>query len=348
MSGIEAGAMQRNYAIDFFKFFAIAAVVVIHTFPSDHELGFFFVDNFTRFAVPYFFAASGYLFGLKVKDNPHSWSYFKRYLWKILKIYLCWLLFYIGYDIVRIYLEHGGSVRGELSKYRENLTLRNLLYYGEGTSGYQLWFVIALVWSMTVLYGCFRMKKIGFLLMVSLGLNVAGLFGQSYAYFYELPVESTRDALYIGLFYTTLGFSFASCRKPMRFRKWTYLIGFCLFAVLQAAEGYWLEKVLSAKHGEYFLSTIFLTVFLFLLTITCPNLGKGLWISKVGARSLGIYTIHVFFIDMVDLLFDGLGEGSVTHSVLWNVIDASLVFSASYLAYDVLQLVKKRIPSPQK
>lgn len=87
--------MERNYAIDFIKFFAILAVVIIHTFPSDHQLGYFIFDNFSRFAVPFFFASSGYLFGLKVINNPKSVVYFKRYLMKILKIYVCWLMFYI-------------------------------------------------------------------------------------------------------------------------------------------------------------------------------------------------------------------------------------------------------------
>ncbi|WP_430871731.1 acyltransferase family protein, partial [Escherichia coli] len=57
--------MQRNYAIDFIKFFAILAVVIIHTFPSNDQLGYFVLDNLSRFAVPFFFVASGYLFSLK-------------------------------------------------------------------------------------------------------------------------------------------------------------------------------------------------------------------------------------------------------------------------------------------
>ncbi|WP_462410314.1 acyltransferase [Neobacillus sp. Marseille-QA0830] len=333
--------MQRNYAIDFIKFFAIVAVVLIHTFPADHELGFFFIDNFTRFAVPYFFVASGYLFAIKVKDNPNSWAYFKRYIFKILKIYVCWLLFYFAYDLVRMYLENGGNMRNELSKYRENLTFRNLVYYGEGTSGYQLWFVIALVWSIAILYLFFRLKKIGLLLVLSLIMNLVGLFGQSYSYFYELPVDSTRDALYIGLLYTTMGFWFASYQKARSYSNRAYFLWFCLFAVLQGVEGYWLEKVLSAKHGEYFVSTIFLTVFLFIFTLNHPQLGKGLSVSKIGAKSLGIYTIHVFFIDMVDLWFNDLGEGDATHSVFWNLMDAFLVFTVSYLVYGLLQRAKR-------
>src|SRR6185312_12383732 len=105
--------MESNHAIDFIKFFAILAVVTIHTFPSDHKLGYFILDNFSRFAVPFFFAASGYMFGLKVINNPKSVVYFKRYLLKILKIYVSWFILYSFYDVLRI-LMSGGNERHEL------------------------------------------------------------------------------------------------------------------------------------------------------------------------------------------------------------------------------------------
>jgi surface polysaccharide O-acyltransferase-like enzyme len=336
--------MERNYAIDFIKFFAILAVVIIHTFPSDHQLGFFILDNFSRFAVPFFFAASGYLFGLKVINNPKSAVYFKRYLIKILKIYVSWLMFYIFYDVLRIFMS--GNDKHELSKYFEGLTALNLLYYGQGTSGYQLWFVISLAWSIAVLYLFFRLKKITLLLILGLCLNILGLFGQSYSIFFEIPV-TTRDTIFIGLFYTTVGFWFAFAlpfQQSRKLDKKIYFYLFCFFSSLQAFEGYWLEKVLSAKHGEYFLSTIFLTVFLFLFTFNNQQLGKGLLITKIGGNALGIYAIHVLFIDIVDILLNTFGLEHVSHNLMWNMIDAFLVFTLSYLTYHFLQYIKTRLP----
>jgi surface polysaccharide O-acyltransferase-like enzyme len=337
--------MDRNYAIDFIKFFAIMAVVVIHTFPSDHQLGYYILDNVSRFSVPFFFAASGYLFGLKVINNRKSVVYFNRYILKIVKIYVSWLIIYFCYDVLRIF-SSGGNDKQELFKYFEELTPVNLLYYGQGTSGYQLWFVISLAWSIAVIYLFFRLKKITLLLILSLCLNIVGLFGQSYAIFFEIPL-STRDALFIGLFYTTVGFWFAFAQPFQQSRKLAkkgsfYL--FCFFSALQAFEGFWLEKVLSAELGEYFLSTIFLTVFLFLFTFNNPQLGKGLLITKIGGNALGIYAIHVLFIDFIDSLLNTLGLEHVSQNLLWNMIDAFLVFTLSYLTYDFLQYIKTRLP----
>lgn len=331
--------MQRNYAIDFIKFFAILSVVIIHTFPGNDQLGYFVLDNLSRFAVPFFFVASGYLFSLKVENNPESFSYFKKYVTKILKIYVSWLIFYAGYDVIRIFLTHG-DVNVELAKYKENLTVLNLLYYGQGTSGYQLWFVISLVWSIMILYLFYRLKRVRLLLVISFCFNLLGLFGQSYSVFDELPVSTTRAALYISLFYTVLGFWLASVHTWRKYDARTYFYLFCFFTISQVLEGIWLQKGLESVHGEYFFSTIFLTLFLFLYTLSKPNLGKDLLITKIGGNSLGIYAIHIFFIDMVDILFESIGLDKSTQSLLLNLLDASLVFVLSYTMYNLLQSAK--------
>ncbi|MEW8969997.1 MAG: acyltransferase [Mesobacillus sp.] len=331
--------MQRNYAIDFIKFFAILAVVIIHTFPSNDQLGYFVLDNLSRFAVPFFFVASGYLFSLKVIDNPQSFAYFKKYVTKILKIYVSWLIFYASYDVIRILLTNG-NVKTELAKYKENLTVLNLFYYGQGTSGYQLWFVISLVWSIVILYLFYRLKRIRLLLVIAFCLNLLGLFGQSYSVFDELPVSTTRAALYISLFYIVMGFWLASVHTWRKYSARTYFYLFCIFTILQVIEGLWLQKGLESKHGEYFFSTIFLTLFLFLYALSKPHLGKNLLITKIGGNSLGIYAIHIFFIDMVDVLFSKIGLDQSTHNLLQNLVDAFLVFVLSYLSYHFLQKIK--------
>jgi fucose 4-O-acetylase-like acetyltransferase len=330
--------MQRNFAIDFIKFFAILAVVIIHTFPSNDQLGYFVLDNITRFAVPFFFAASGYFFGLKVNKHGEPFPYFKKYVTKILKIYFSWLIFYFIYDIVRI-LTSPGDTNKELSKYMDNFDILNMFYYGQGTSGYQLWFVISLVWSIVIVYLFFKMKRIKLLLIISFCLNLLGLFGQSYSIFDALPVSTTRAALYISLFYTVMGFWLANLQVWRKYKRSVYFYLFFLFVILQVLEGYWLKN-LDAKHGEYFFSTIFLTLFLFLYALSKPGLGKGLLVTKIGANSLGIYAIHVFFIDMIDLLFERIGLEKNTHNFFINLVDAGLVFVLSYTAYHMLQSAK--------
>lgn len=338
--------MERNYAIDFIKFFAILAVVVIHTVPKDHLIGLFILDNLSRFAVPFFFVTSGYLFGKKVMDHKNPSEYFKKYVIRIAKLYVCWLVFYTIYDVL-IICQNGSEVQQELTKYFDEFTLLNILYYGKGTSGYQLWFLTALIWSMIILYGFFRLKKVTTLLIISLVLNLIGLFGQSYSIFFEIPI-STRDALFIGLFYTTLGFFFAyyiegKYQEALQRSNKTYLSLFVFFSILQVIEGYMVDKVLSGSYGEYFISTIFLTTSLFLYVLTNQQLGKGWFLTKIGGNALGIYIIHVFFIDIIDMTLAFLDLNHLSDHLAWKLFDTLLVFSLSYLSYTFLQYVKKAL-----
>ncbi|WP_219621194.1 acyltransferase [Bacillus sp. M6-12] len=328
--------MERNYAIDLVKFFAIFAVVIIHTFPANGEIGYFILDNLSRFAVPFFFAASGYLFGSKITITSRKDQYFSKYMIKILKLYMYWFAFYFIYDVILMYFQ--GHFQEEWSKYLKEFTLLNIVYYGRGTSGYQLWFLPALIWSVLAIFTFYRLKLIYLLFLVSLGLNIMGLFGQSYSKFYQLEVETTRDAMFFGLFYTTLGFTFAI--GFTRLRKLSFITIVSLLAVfflLQAGESYFIDKIRGGSHGEYFISTIPLTVMLFLFVLKCKTLGKGMFITRVGGKSLGIYVIHVFFINLVTLARNHLGLNHLIDNLVWNTSITIFIFVISYLAYQLLQ-----------
>lgn len=336
--------MERNYAIDFIKFFAIFSVVVIHVFPRDSQIGLFILDNFSRFAVPFFFTASGYLFGKKMIHKRDSIDYFKRYIIRILKLYLCWLFFYMMYDILILY-KAANDAQKEFTQYINHFSFLDLVYYGTGTSGYQLWFLTALIWSVIILFGFLKLKKASLLLTISLIFNLLGLFGQSYTVFFDFPI-STRDALFIGLFYTTLGFFFADdkfFKKSRAVTDKTCLLLIFIFFTIQVLEGYLLEKIVSGSHGEYFISTIFLTAFLFLFALNNKTLGKDLFITKVGGRALGIYIVHVVFIDIFDLIISALRMDHLSDNLFLKLLETFLIITVSYISYDLLQYFKRRL-----
>ncbi|WP_158290503.1 acyltransferase family protein [Halobacillus salinus] len=89
--------MERNYAIDYFKFWAIFFVVCIHTSPfsgvnilgvEGHYLNLL-IKTFARFGVPFFFVVSGFLFGQKILTSNNTGDYFNKYflrsLWLVSK-----------------------------------------------------------------------------------------------------------------------------------------------------------------------------------------------------------------------------------------------------------------------
>jgi peptidoglycan/LPS O-acetylase OafA/YrhL len=178
-------------------------------------------------------------------------------------------------------------------------------------------------------------------------LNLFGLLGQAYTMFFELPISTTRDALFFGLFYTSLGVVFAvnlHLKKLRKISDLTYLGLAMICTFFQVMEGYLLDKVLDGSHGEYFFSTILVTAFLFFFALNNKKIGEGLWITKVGGNALGIYIIHVFFLDLINNVLKYLDIKQLfSEFLLWNIFYTVFIFIVSYYTYHFIQHIKSEI-----
>ena len=347
---------ERNYAIDYLKFFAIFAVILIHAGPFEEVtlLGVdgyyidFIIDTLSRFAVPFFFVTSGYLFGKKMQTAGSNSVYFSGYISKLSKLFISWFVFYLLYDFfVNVTFKSSdlASGRGMIQFMEENINLE-VFFYGAST-GYQLWYLVALIWSIFILYIFIHIDKLNLLLFISLGLNIFGLFGQSYSGFFSLPF-GTRDAIFFGLFYTTLGAFAAYNEETIKYKitgvptKGWLLLSF-LFSILLAVERMVTVFLFEGEIGDYFLLTIPVTICLFLYALSNPSLGKGSLLTKIGKESVGIYVIHVFFIKIIHLLTDVAGVSSMKEHLIWHILFSPVVFLLSYLSYGILQKIKQRM-----
>lgn len=92
--------MTHNYAIDRIKFLAAMAVVLIHVtaFLETEGLAtfanYYWYRHLLNFAVPFFFATTGYL----VAQQKDTASYLRSYLTKTLVMYGSFTLFYLLVD----------------------------------------------------------------------------------------------------------------------------------------------------------------------------------------------------------------------------------------------------------
>lgn len=330
--------MERVYSLDFIKFFAILGVVTIHSVPAETEWGLV-LNTLSRFAVPFFFAVSGFLISQKLNGSQQS-KVVKKYLSNIAMIYICWTAFYITFDFVKIAYFNPTDFTNYIS---ENLTILKLLYYGGAASGgYQLWFLPALFWSVLVLYIFNKFNKIGLLLILGLGLNIVGLLGQAYGKAmpeFKLPF-STQDSLFFGIFYTTLGFWMGRNEviKKIKANGFSLVAACSVLLILQVAE----SLLLNSPSG-YFLTTIFLTPCLILLTLKFKDLGKGLRITTIGAKSLGVYVVHVFVISVLQLSMSFVNLVSLNSNPVFHLIYIPLVLVTSYLLYEGLQGLKRSL-----
>ncbi|MEH7549851.1 acyltransferase [Neobacillus vireti] len=337
--------MERNYSIDTIKCFAIFSVVILHTVTGGY-LGFL-VTTLSKFAVPFFFMASGFLLGEKIRLSKNQFHTLFSYIKKISKIYLKWFLFYFLLDLsimVAYHFVKDSSPVPEMIKYVKKLSLLNVFYYGDATSGYQLWFLPSLIISIILVYFSHKYNMSIAILIFSLVLNIIGLFGQSYSFLIDLNIN-TRDPLFFGLFYTCLGFFF-SCKHNLFIKKYSrgnlYLFLVVIFALLQVMERYILTKVYSGQYGDYFISTIFLSFFLFLFVVNNTQLGKYSFFVKIGRNSLGIYVIHIAFIKIINTALAVI-EINIFTNALTEIIYAFFIFTISYLFYNLLQKSKLKL-----
>ncbi|WP_379133017.1 acyltransferase [Paenibacillus sp. sgz500958] len=339
--------MGRVYSIDYIKFFAILAVVVIHTTSVDTQLGLI-LNALSRFSVPFFFVASGYFIGLKLINSTGTsecLSYVKSYIFKLVKIYGWCILFYVWYDtsvLTLVNIQNGTNILQGLADYfKDSFSFLNVFYYGTVSSGYQLWFLPSLFWSVLILYSFYRIGRINLLMIISLVLNVVGLFGQAYAVLSLINITfSTLDTLFFGLFYTTLGFYFAKYYPSLKVKlsNSTLITLIIAFFTTQVV-----ESIVLNSPSSYFISTIFLTISIFLFALNNRSLGKNSIISRIGAHSLGIYILHVFIISVINLGLDMLNVAIIKEMVIIRILYTPFIFAISYLTYFILQKIKQMI-----
>ncbi len=353
-------ASERYNAIDFVKCFAAFAIVCIHTQPFANAtiVGgrylHFIIDTFARFAVPFFFIVSGFLFvkkNMTYEDNGAS--YCIKYLKKIAQLYFGWTLFYflyyVGRELVVSYAKHidfNSVYIPELSTIPILKLLIKIFYLGY--AGVHLWYLIALLWSITVLFFFIKRQKLHILLLLSFGLHIIGLLGNSYRGIIQLPF-STRNAIFFGLFYCSLGGFFAYHEKLVHEKissmggpLFGYLFG--LFCGIQLIERAILTKDFSGEiPGDFFVATIPLTICLFFWVLSKRGKFNQSLFTVVGERSLGLYIIHYLFISIFWDITRLLGVDSRT--VLYQLLFTPLIFAVSYLSYGFLQKNKLRLNS---
>lgn len=203
---------KRTYlaSMDIFKFVAAFLVIAIHTGPFleyNEVVTFFIVRVIARLAVPYFFMCAGYFFVVKSKERTPE-IYLKKYIGHILILYFTWSLVYLFNEFPRLLAESSGLVEAL------GLYLWRFVFVG---SFYHLWFLLALMFAIILLYFSVIKKRMGIFLIIAFCLYIIGLFGDSYYglipdgglkllmdRYLEL-FDTTRNGLFFGSMFVALG-----------------------------------------------------------------------------------------------------------------------------------------------
>ena len=340
---------RRYYSIDALRTVAIVSVILIHTRPFygwAGSIGYtadFAIDTFSRFAVPFFFIVSGYLFAAKIRETSVV-EYYPRYAKRIVAIYVLGTLLALPVAIVQdlgqaILLDEPfvSSIGGLLSPL-------GLLYYGDSVST-PLWFLTALLYSVTLVAVFEYYGKTRLLVPLSACLYLVGILGQLPTPL--VPIE-TRDALFYGLFCVVLGVGIqhrTDGRDVGHSRLWLGLFG--LFSLAHIGSRYLIGYVygpFTGLAGEMYTAqftylTVFPALFLLLFALSAPDWGDSSVLSRLGKYSLGVYIVHPPLVGLVHAFMagiDALYSIDLTSYLAWHLAFTPLVFVISVGIYVLL------------
>ena len=260
-------------------------VVVIHTESAYRTI----TNPITTCAVPGFFLISGYfIFGDKMEEK------LKRSLKKIIRITVWSSAIYALLYFYK-YMHHGTP-----SVFTIQALIRFLLY-NENPFIYHLWYLNAYIYVLIIMLIVSRLKLQTKIMVLIPILIISDLLLGRYSHFLfgnDFGLSYIFGWLHDGLPYFLLG-GFIKLRSSKNrgcknSNSFLLLCGFIFIAILSLA-----EDKLPLSGGDRYISTVFLTIFLFLLFRSINIKGNNL-LARIGKRdSLYIYIYHPLIIEIL-------------------------------------------------
>ncbi|HSS14403.1 MAG TPA: acyltransferase [Rhizomicrobium sp.] len=271
---------SRNHGFDALRVIAAAAVVLLHSTAAPdvprHSSHLVILQTACRFAVPFFFIASGYFqrdvtrFDFKLILQP---------LKRLLPLYIFWtvaydLIFLMQYDVAT------------LTRYNFN-------------AAYHLWFLPALGAGLVLLQAGRAFFGLRLVTVLAIALALIGLASTSYADLLGLENHGGRRGWLFALSFLVMGAWLARTKysPSLKIAVSTIILGYGC----SIAEEYFLAS--SSGHGEYVSHDFLFSTFPFGLGIAffAIWLGKSasrtiIKLSAFGSLSLGIYLSHLLWL----------------------------------------------------
>lgn len=264
-------------------------VIAIHTYPESICCSEFLKSSFRHIydiAVPFFYMTSGYLLFKKtqfpISENKERKKQINNYLKKILRLYFAWTIIYLPLTIYGFAHDHVPFLKGII------IFLRNVAFVGQNFYSWPLWYLLGLLVAIIIItildYMQLSIKQIVLIAIVIFTIGQLSDYWQDtkVGQYYFKIFTTTRNGIFIGLVYTTLG-AWISSMKTLIAKRYSIVI------VL-------MSSLLSIfYHSELFTLVSSFFIFQWILQV---NLTK---ISERTAKFLRIESTFIYFIHMLVL-----------------------------------------------
>lgn len=313
---------NRNLYLDLFK-------VVLSLMPITIHFGEKALTPLCRLAVPMFFMMSGYFLYRKNATPSQQMQGAKKYLLSAITYFFCAILFYFIYDVtLRLTVARDENLSNYfMYMYMPDIITNGLLLNRPVTTGFHLWFLLALLDVALIHILLVKFNKTRWYYFIApIGLFLFFFFGEYTEKLVgtRMPTEYYRNGLIMGLPCAALGYTLARNRdeNPKFYVKWIYLVlGVVCFA-LQYIEDMWQSQ-------ECYVSTIFSSAFL-LLFFTGLKAPKCTFYYKYVGTALPYY-IYVINIAVDNIIPDNLMTAKTVRPLLTLFVSIAMYEAAHLL-----------------
>lgn len=301
--------------LDVIKYVFSLLIIILHLrpfFQNNQFLDVVFNNMITRVCVPVYFMITGYFVAVKEKEDG---QYIGRYIRKMMSLYLFWSLFYLP-----LFYQQGQSVFEQLisGSTFENVSVLKMLFLpgvmfiGFIYTGiyYHLWYFPAVIMALWIIDKWKKRWSVNSLLFISFGLLIIGAsetyYGilpsrfQIWADYYFHIFFTTRNFLFFGLFYITLGYIIAR-KKAFNLRLGVFKLIVSLLLLIGETAFLYNSRRLDSN---ILLSCVPLCYYIFVCLICCKNsLSVGFPFALL---SKYCYLLHPMVIVFVESVFAGI------------------------------------------
>ena len=310
--------MRLSGSVDFFKVLAVVAVVSGHAVIVEDKLLFskfampedgvwhflvFLYAQVIRFAVPFFFILSGYLWGQKGKKgvllNADSPIVVKR-IKRIALVFAIWTAIYL-FPFDYSFALFTAPLEVAKNAYWRLLALLNdpLRLVTEG-SKVHLWYLVALIWAIAITALFAKQRTLKTLFLFSVALYFIGVFGKPYA---DTPLGfrsdfDTRNGPFFGTIFFVTGYGLAGLKRRESWR-WIGALIFAFGFLIHMTELFllWQNYKINLLQ-DYVFGTYFMGLGAALMALSKNGFSvDSRLVSNIGAFALGIYAIHYAYVE---------------------------------------------------
>lgn len=332
---------MRISSIECTRVLAILAVMAIHISPfanpfdptawaAPHYVWLAgFINQITRFAVPFFFLTSGYFL------QPHlqsvhplraAWHYCKP----LLQLWVVWSLLYIVIPFSPWQVPAQGYLA--VMQMQWGMLLSDPLNQWWVGGMVHLWFLPALILAVMVMGLAYHWQRPAWGLLLGGVLYLLALLGGSYA----KPLLGaewhllTRNGPFFSLIFVALGVMLRHTNwRLSATQAWRLMLaGIALYAI-EAVALFKLDGVPLNRH-DFLLGSVPWAVGLFMLLLAKPHWGAGSWLERQAPKVLGIYCLHMLLVIWIFPL------SIQWMSPLWEVVKLPVLWALAWAVWSLL------------